>query len=119
MFTIVGAPEAAVYTPEPAALLWERMGILRGALRVLLIWMLSGLAAPFVSRGFARLARRMPSGSFLEATLLELSTSASATLVNVLAEVLTGLAIESVEFVFALAAALRLRPAPGSSIVKR
>jgi hypothetical protein len=95
------------------------MPILRGVLRVLLIWMLSGLAAPFVRRGFGRLARSMPNGSFLEATMLELSTSMSATLINVLAELLTGLAIESVEFLFMLAAALRLRPAPNSEIVKR
>jgi hypothetical protein len=95
------------------------MPILRGVLRVLLIWMLTGLAAPFVRRGFGRLAMRMPNGSFLEATMLELSTSMSATVINVLAELLTGLAIESAEFLFTLAAALRLRPAPNSAIVKR
>jgi hypothetical protein len=95
------------------------MPILRGVMRVLLIWMLSGVAAPFVSRGFARLAGRMPSGSFAQSTLLELSTTTSATVVNVLAELLTGLTIQSVEFLFMLAAALRLRPAPDSSIVKR
>ena len=97
----------------------RRMPILRGVMRVLLIWMLSGVAAPFVSRGFARLAGRMPNGSFGQSMMLELSTTTSATLVNVLAEVLTGLTIQSVEFLFMLAAALRLRPAPNSSIVKR
>ncbi len=123
-------PRPAVYTHgcAPTETWWGTlnwpfyywgMPILRGILRVLLIWMLSGLAAPFVRRGFARLAKSMPSGSFLEATLLELSTSMSATVVNLLAELLTGLAIESVEFLFALAAALRMRPTSHSAIVKR
>ena len=95
------------------------MPILRGALRVVLIWLLSGVAAPYVSRSFARLARLAPTGSFLEATLLELSTNYSAMFVNVLAEFLTAMAIESIDFLFTLAAALRLRPAPKSAIVKR
>jgi len=95
------------------------MPVLRGALRVVLIWMLSGLAAPYVRRTFERLARRAPSGSFLEATLLELSTNYSAMLVNVVAELLTALTIESIDFLFTLAAALRMRPAPSSAIVKR
>jgi hypothetical protein len=95
------------------------MPVLRGAMRILLIWILTGVAAPFVNRGFARVAGRMPNGSFGQSMLLELSTSTSTTLIAVLAEVLTGLTIQSVEFLFMLAAALRLRPAPGSSIVKR
>jgi len=95
------------------------MPIVRGVLRVALIWILSGLAAPYVRRGFARLAKLTPDGSVLEATVLELSTSYSAALINVLAEVLTALTIESLDFLFTLAAALRLRPAPDSAIVKR
>ena len=95
------------------------MPILRGALRVVLIWMLSGLAAPYVRGSFERLARLAPRGSFLEATLLELSTNYSAMVVTVLAEVLTTLTIESIDFLFMLAAALRMRPAPSSATVKR
>jgi hypothetical protein len=55
----------------------------------------------------------------VEATLLELSTNYSVMFVNVLAELLTAMVIESIDFLFMLAAALRLRPAPNSAIVKR
>jgi ABC-type sulfate transport system permease component len=96
----------------------RRMPILRGILRVVFIWLLSGLVAPYVRRGFARLARRAPSGSFLEATLIELSTGYTATFVNVVAELLTALIVESIDFLFMLAAALRLRPT-GSAMAKR
>jgi hypothetical protein len=95
------------------------MPIVRGVLRVVLIWIFSGVAAPYVSRGARRLAGLAPSGSFIEATLLELSTGYSAMLVTIVAELLAAWAIESLDFLFMLAAALRLRPAPGSAIVKR
>ncbi len=94
------------------------MPILRGILRIILVWLLSGLVAPYVSRGFARLARSAPSGSFLEATLLELSTGYTAMLVKLVAEILSASTIESIDFLFRLAAAMRLRPT-GSAIVKR
>ena len=95
------------------------MAILRGLLRVVLIWILSGVAAPYVSRAFARLARRAPAGSFVQAALLELSTGYSAMLVAIAAEVLAAWTIESMDFLFRLAAALRLRPAPGSTLMRR
>jgi hypothetical protein len=95
------------------------MFIVRGLLRIVLIWILSGFAAPYVSRGFRRLAQRAPSGSFLEATLLELSTGYSSMFITLAAEVLAAWAIESLDFLFRLAAAFRLRPAPGSSMLKR
>ena len=87
--------------------------------KVVLIWMLSGLAAPYVRGSFERLARRAPSGSFLEATLLELSTNYSAMLIHLVAGLLAAVIIESIDFLFMLAAALRMRPAPTSAIVKR
>jgi hypothetical protein len=62
-----------------------------------------------------RLARLAPSGSFLESTLVELSTGWSALLIAVAADVLSTLVIESLDFLFLLAAALRLRPAGNSS----
>ena len=97
------------------------MVILRGVLRFVLIWVLSGVAAPYVKRGFGRLAKLTPDGSLLEATLLELSAGYSAIFVTVVAELLTAATIESLDFLFMLAAALRLRPAENTSaaIVKR
>jgi hypothetical protein len=65
------------------------MTIVRGGLRTVLIWIVSGLAAPYVGRGFSRLARLAPSGSFLEATLLELTAAFTAMFIRVVAEVLT------------------------------
>jgi hypothetical protein len=99
----------------------RRMVIVRGVLRLVLIWILSGVAAPFVRRGFERLARLTPDGSFLEATLLELSARSSAIFVGVLAEVLTAVTINSLDFLFMLAAALRLRPDnnTSSAVAKR
>jgi hypothetical protein len=84
-------------------------------LRFVLIWVLSGVAAPFIKRGFGRLARLAPSGSFIESTLVELSTGYSAMLVTVAAEVLSTLAVESLDFLFLLAAALRMRPTGNTS----
>jgi hypothetical protein len=86
------------------------MVIVRGVLRIVLIWILSRVAAPYVRRGFAQLAKLTPDGSFLEATLLEMSTAYSAMLVTVVAELVTAVIIESIDFLFMLAAALRLRP---------
>jgi hypothetical protein len=96
------------------------MVIVRGVLRIVLIWVLSRVAAPYVNRGFAQLAKLTPDGSFLEETLLELSTRSSAIFVAVVAEVLTAGTVNSIEFLFMLAAALRLRPAnnTGSAIAK-
>jgi hypothetical protein len=91
------------------------MVIVRGVLRVILIWVLSGVAAPFIRRAFMRLARLAPSGSFLESTLVELSAGWSVLLIAVAADVLSTLVIESLDFLFLLAAALRLRPAGNSS----
>jgi hypothetical protein len=88
----------------------RRMVVVRGVLRIALIWILSRIAAPYVRRGFVQLARLTPDGSFLEATLLEMSTAYSAMLVTVVAEVATAVIIESTDFLFMLAAALRLRP---------
>ena len=96
----------------------QPMVIVRGVLRIVLIWFLSGFAAPYVRRAFGRLARLAPDGSFLEATLLELSTGYSAMLVNVVAELLTALTIESIDFLFMLAAALRLRPSNNTSVTR-
>ena len=81
-------------------------------LRFALIWVLSRLAAPRVSRVFNRLARRVPSGSFLEGMLLELSTTYSAEVVRVIAETLTTAILESSAYAIKLAQALRVRPAP-------
>jgi hypothetical protein len=86
------------------------MVLVRGVLRIALIWILSRVAAPYVRRGFAQLARLTPDGSFLEATLLEMSTAYSAMLVTVVAELLTAAMIASIDYLFMLAAALRLRP---------
>ena len=91
------------------------MPVLRGALRVVLIWMLSGLAAPYVRGSFERLARLAPHGSLLEATLLKLRTNYSAMVVTVRAELLTTLTIESIDFLFMLAAALRDEASPDPS----
>jgi hypothetical protein len=86
------------------------MPLLRNTLRVVFIWLLSGLVAPYINRGFGRLARRAPRGSFAEGMLIELSQSYSATGVRVLAEVLTGLMIEMISFLLRLAAELKVRP---------
>ena len=86
------------------------MPILRGLLRFVLIWGLTGLAEPYITRGFDRLARRAPKGSFLEAMLLELSTSYSIALVRFVALALTEFIIRSSEYLFEFAAALRVRP---------
>jgi hypothetical protein len=51
--------------------------------------------------------------------LLELSTIFSAELIHVMADVLTAVTIKSTDFLFMLAAELRLRPAPNSFMVKR
>ena len=86
------------------------MPLLRGVLRFVLIWGLTGLAEPYLTRGFDRLARRAPKGSFLEAMLLELSTSYSLTLVRFIALALTEFIIQSTEYLLWFAAALRVRP---------
>src|SRR5215468_10511228 len=97
---------SATRTPAAGAerLAWRlpcgRMVILRGVLRFVLIWVLSGVAAPYVKRGFGRLAKLTPDGSFLEATLLELSAGYSAVFVTVVAELLTAATIESLDFLF-------------------
>ena len=81
-------------------------------LRFALVWALSRLARPLVSRAFNRLAARVPTGSFLEGFLLELSTTYSVEVVGVIASTLTAVILEGVAYGARLAAALRLRPAP-------
>jgi hypothetical protein len=90
------------------------MPLLRNTLRVVFIWMLSGLVAPYVSRIFGRLARRAPRDGFVEGMLIELSQSYSATGVRVGAELMTGLMIETITFLLRLAAELRVRPSNAS-----
>ena len=87
------------------------MPVLRGLLRFVLIWVLTGLAEPYITSGFDRLARRAPKGSFVEALLLELSSSYSISVVRFVAIALTEFVIQSTEFLFDFAAALRVRPA--------
>jgi hypothetical protein len=86
------------------------MTLLRNSLRLILIWTLSGVAAPYISRSFYRLARRAPEGSFVEAVMLQLSSSWSAMLVTFVAELLAAFGVQSVSFLFAMAAELRVRP---------
>jgi len=88
---------------------------IRWLLRFALIWALSRAAAPNVSRAFNRLAGRVPNGSFVEALLLELSTTYSAEVVRVISETCTVGILETAEYVIRLAQTLRTRPVPSRS----
>jgi hypothetical protein len=62
--------------------------MVKGLLRFALIWGLSMLLTPYVNRFFDRLASRAPTGSFVEAALLELSGRYSSSLVHTFGETL-------------------------------
>jgi hypothetical protein len=69
--------------------------VVKGVLRFVLIWGVSMLLTPYVSRLFDRLATRAPSGSFLEESLLELSDRYSSELVHTFGETVGELVLGS------------------------
>ena len=69
--------------------------MVKGVLRFVLIWGVSMLLTPHVSRLFDRLATRAPSGSFLEESLLELSDRYSSELVHTFGETVGELVLGS------------------------
>ena len=60
--------------------------MLKGLVRLLLVWGLSIVLAPYVSRMFDSLARRAPQGSLLEDSLLEIGDRHSSGLVRAFGE---------------------------------
>ncbi len=64
-------------------------------LRFVLIWGLSLLLTPYVSRLFDRVATRAPKGSFLEETLQELGDRYSSELIHSLGETVGELVLPS------------------------
>jgi len=69
--------------------------VVKGVVRLMLVWGLSMLLTPFVSRAFDRLATRAPRGSFLQDTLLELSDRYSSQLVRTFGETVGDLVLGS------------------------
>jgi hypothetical protein len=69
--------------------------MVRFVLRVVLIWGLSMLLAPFVSRMFDRAATRAPKGSFLEETLQELGDHYASELLRTFGETVGELVLPS------------------------
>jgi hypothetical protein len=64
-------------------------------LRFVLIWGLSMLLTPYVSRLFEKVATRAPRGSFLEETLQELGERYSSELVHTVGETVGELVLPS------------------------
>lgn len=62
--------------------------MVKGLIRFALIWGISMLLAPYVSRFLERLAERAPEGSFLEDTLRELSDRHASSLIRSFGETL-------------------------------
>ena len=62
--------------------------MVKGLIRFALIWAISMLLAPYVSRLFDQLAERVPEGSFLEDTLRELSDRHASSLIRAFGETL-------------------------------
>lgn len=62
--------------------------MVKGLIRFALIWAISMLLAPYVSRLFDRLAEKVPEGSFLEDTLRELSDRHASSLIRAFGETL-------------------------------
>jgi hypothetical protein len=71
--------------------------MLRFILRLVLVRLLVMFATPYVTRFFDRLATRAPRDSFLQQTLLELSSHYSLTLVRSVGVTLGGLFLGSRE----------------------
>ena len=69
--------------------------MVKGLIRIVLIWGLSMLLTPYVNRLFDRLAARAPKGSFLEDMLLELSSSYSSSLIQSVGQTASDLALGS------------------------
>ncbi len=69
--------------------------MLKGLLRFGLIWALSMFLTPYLNRLFDRLAARVPSGSFVNDMLLELSDSYSSSLIRSFGETLGELVLGS------------------------
>ncbi len=67
--------------------------MIKGLVRFALVWAVSMLLAPYVRRWFERLAARAPHGSFLQATLDELSGKYASTLLHSFGETLGELAL--------------------------
>ena len=62
--------------------------MVKGLIRFALLWALSMLVTPYVTRFLNQLAQKAPTNSFLEDVLLEISGSYSATLVRSFGETL-------------------------------
>jgi hypothetical protein len=69
--------------------------MLKGLLRFALIWGISYLLTPYLTRFFDRLAARTKTGSFAHEMLLELSESYSTTLIRAFGETLGELVLGS------------------------
>ncbi|MDQ6672196.1 MAG: hypothetical protein M3069_15880 [Chloroflexota bacterium] len=69
--------------------------MVKGLLRFALIWGISYFLTPYLNRFFDRLAGRAPTGSFVEAMLLELSASYSTTLIRSFGETVGELVLGS------------------------
>jgi hypothetical protein len=69
--------------------------MVKGLIRFALIWALSMFLTPYVNRFFDRVAARAPTGSFVEAMLLELSENYSAALIRAFGETLGELVLGS------------------------
>ena len=62
--------------------------MVKGLIRFALIWAISMLLTPYLSRFFDQLAGRVPKGSFLEDTLHELSDRYASSLIRAFGETL-------------------------------
>jgi hypothetical protein len=67
----------------------------KGLVRLLLVWGLSILLAPYVSRIFDQLAKRAPQGSVLEDSLIEMGDRHSSGLVRAFGESIGDLVLGS------------------------
>jgi hypothetical protein len=73
----------------------DREGLVKLILRLVLIWGVSMLLTPYVSRLFDKVATRAPRGSFLEETLQELGDRYSTELVHTVGETVGDLVLPS------------------------
>ena len=69
--------------------------MLKGLVRLMLVWGLSIVLAPYVSKMFDRLAQKAPEGSLLEDSLIEIGDRHSSGLVRAFGESIGDLVLGS------------------------